>query len=196
MKSPTRPSRSRRWPRRRSWGTRGRRSPRVNPLSWRMKRSNLPESPRSPLRLRRPATTARPSLRSEAKRSRRTAENTSAPVAARDDEVPALPACHAAGRQVVFCPWCGGRLIPFACPRCQHRARLGVAPLHHLWHIGQRPLPFHVSAPLHGRPYRHRIPLRSPHRIRQRSAEPSRISPPPISGAIAAKAGHQRAGSG
>ena len=23
------------------------------------------------------------------------------------------------GRQVVFCPWCGGRLIPFTCPRCQ-----------------------------------------------------------------------------
>jgi hypothetical protein len=22
------------------------------------------------------------------------------------------------GRQVVFCPWCGQRLIPFACPRC------------------------------------------------------------------------------
>lgn len=26
----------------------------------------------------------------------------------------ALPA----GRQVVFCPWCGQRLIPFTCPRC------------------------------------------------------------------------------
>jgi len=23
-----------------------------------------------------------------------------------------------AGRQVVFCPWCGQRLIPFTCPRC------------------------------------------------------------------------------
>jgi hypothetical protein len=24
-----------------------------------------------------------------------------------------------AGRTVVFCPWCGGRLIPFTCARCQ-----------------------------------------------------------------------------
>ena len=23
------------------------------------------------------------------------------------------------GRQVVFCPWCGQRLIPFTCERCQ-----------------------------------------------------------------------------
>ena len=30
--------------------------------------------------------------------------------------------CHhvmPAGRTVVFCPWCGGRLIPFTCARCQ-----------------------------------------------------------------------------
>ena len=34
----------------------------------------------------------------------------------------ACPHCQHAmpsGRQVVFCPWCGGRLIPFTCPRCQ-----------------------------------------------------------------------------
>jgi hypothetical protein len=24
-----------------------------------------------------------------------------------------------AGRKAVFCPWCGERLIPFTCPRCQ-----------------------------------------------------------------------------
>ena len=23
-----------------------------------------------------------------------------------------------AGRTVVFCPWCGERLVPFQCPRC------------------------------------------------------------------------------
>jgi DNA-directed RNA polymerase subunit RPC12/RpoP len=30
--------------------------------------------------------------------------------------------CHhamPAGRQIVFCPWCGERLIPFTCARCQ-----------------------------------------------------------------------------
>ena len=29
--------------------------------------------------------------------------------------------CHRSlpgGRQVVFCPWCGERLVPFACPEC------------------------------------------------------------------------------
>jgi len=33
----------------------------------------------------------------------------------------ACPSCHKtapAGRQVVFCPWCGKRLIPFTCSRC------------------------------------------------------------------------------
>jgi hypothetical protein len=33
----------------------------------------------------------------------------------------ACPSCKRsapAGRQVVFCPWCGERLIPFTCPRC------------------------------------------------------------------------------
>ena len=32
------------------------------------------------------------------------------------------PHCHHAmppGREVVFCPWCGKRLIPFTCSRCQ-----------------------------------------------------------------------------
>lgn len=32
------------------------------------------------------------------------------------------PHCHHVmppGRQVVFCPWCGERLIPFTCARCQ-----------------------------------------------------------------------------
>jgi len=72
---------------------------------------------------------------SVAKQSRRTAEIASAPVAPRDDPPPVIageakpsrddgkcPHCQHAmpsGRQVVFCPWCGGRLIPFTCPRCQ-----------------------------------------------------------------------------
>ncbi len=61
-----------------------------------------------------------PVIASEAKRSRRTAENTSAPVAARDDgKCPHCQHAMPSGRQVVFCPWCGGRLIPFTCPRCQ-----------------------------------------------------------------------------
>ena len=58
--------------------------------------------------------------RREIKQTRRTAEIASAPVAPRDDG--GCPHCHHAmpsGRQVVFCPWCGGRLIAFTCPRCQ-----------------------------------------------------------------------------
>lgn len=34
----------------------------------------------------------------------------------------ACPHCQQptpAGRAVVFCPWCGQRLVPFACPRCR-----------------------------------------------------------------------------
>ena len=70
-----------------------------------------------------------PVIASEAKQSRRTAEIATVPGAPRDDRpVPATrddgkcPHCQHAmpsGRQVVFCPWCGGRLIPFTCPRCQ-----------------------------------------------------------------------------
>jgi hypothetical protein len=41
--------------------------------------------------------------------------------ARQDAAATACPHCrHAmpAGRQVVFCPWCGKRLVPFTCPRC------------------------------------------------------------------------------
>jgi len=75
----------------------------------------------------------------EVKQSRRTAEIATAAAAPRDDrpiptESPApsaaprnqgdhqCPRCHHAmpsGRQIVFCPWCGDRLIPFTCARCQ-----------------------------------------------------------------------------
>jgi hypothetical protein len=47
------------------------------------------------------------------------------PAAARpqgDTTQPECRHCHhvmPAGRTVVFCPWCGGRLIPFTCARCQ-----------------------------------------------------------------------------
>ncbi len=64
-----------------------------------------------------------PVLASEAKQSRRTAEITTAPPAPRDDTATAeCRHCHhvmPAGRQAVFCPWCGERLIPFTCARCQ-----------------------------------------------------------------------------
>jgi double zinc ribbon protein len=64
-----------------------------------------------------------PVIASEAKQSRRTAEIASAPVepvAPRDDgKCPHCQHAMPSGRQVVFCPWCGGRLIPFTCPRCQ-----------------------------------------------------------------------------
>jgi hypothetical protein len=82
-----------------------------------------------------------PVIASEAKQSRRTAEIATAPAPPRDDRPPAAsrddkapkaaprpqgdsacPRCHHAmpsGRQVVFCPWCGDRLIPFTCARCQ-----------------------------------------------------------------------------
>jgi len=59
-------------------------------------------------------------------------EIASVPAAPRDDNPPkaaprpqgdsACPHCHHAmpsGRQIVFCPWCGDRLIPFTCARCQ-----------------------------------------------------------------------------
>ena len=39
-----------------------------------------------------------------------------------DNAQPECRHCHhvmPAGRTVVFCPWCGGRLIPFTCARCQ-----------------------------------------------------------------------------
>ena len=39
-----------------------------------------------------------------------------------DTAQPECRHCHhvmPAGRTVVFCPWCGGRLIPFTCARCQ-----------------------------------------------------------------------------
>jgi hypothetical protein len=66
---------------------------------------------------------------------RRTAELAAAAPRPRDDTAPVIASeakqsggdsecrhCrHAmpAGRTVVFCPWCGGRLIPFTCARCQ-----------------------------------------------------------------------------
>jgi len=61
---------------------------------------------------------------------RRTAEIASVPATPRDDRqrgaepVPMTecPHCHHAmpsGRQIVFCPWCGDRLIPFTCARCR-----------------------------------------------------------------------------
>ncbi|HJR36220.1 MAG TPA: zinc ribbon domain-containing protein [Gemmatimonadales bacterium] len=83
-----------------------------------------------------------PVIASEAKQSRRTAEIASVspqapapsaaprpqgdtPAASRpqgDTSQPECRHCHhvmPAGRTVVFCPWCGGRLIPFTCARCQ-----------------------------------------------------------------------------
>ena len=65
-------------------------------------------------------------MASEAKPSRRTAEIATAPAAPRDDS--SCPQCTRAipaGRKVVFCPWCGQRLIPFACPRCQTELESG-----------------------------------------------------------------------
>jgi double zinc ribbon protein len=66
---------------------------------------------------------------------RRTAEIASVAPRPRDDIPPVVASeakqspregecrhCHhamPAGRTVVFCPWCGGRLIPFTCARCQ-----------------------------------------------------------------------------
>ena len=70
---------------------------------------------------------------------RRTAEVPVTPSEAKEPVAPAAPVpraappprgdtqaecrhCHhamPAGRTVVFCPWCGGRLIPFTCARCQ-----------------------------------------------------------------------------
>jgi len=54
---------------------------------------------------------------------RRTAEIASvAPRPQGDNSLPECRHCHhvmPAGRTVVFCPWCGGRLIPFTCARCQ-----------------------------------------------------------------------------
>ncbi len=81
-----------------------------------------------------PSAAARPQgdNRSEVKESRRTAEIESLPVAppavtlsAAKGQVSGDTECrhchHAmpAGRQVVFCPWCGQRRLPFACARCQ-----------------------------------------------------------------------------
>lgn len=43
------------------------------------------------------------------------------PVMASETKSSGCPQCQRAipgGRKVVFCPWCGERLIPFACPRC------------------------------------------------------------------------------
>jgi hypothetical protein len=86
-----------------------------------------------------------PVIASEAKQSRRTAEIASVAPRPREEsrpraatpsaDSPVLPSdarqpgregecrhCHhvvPAGRTVVFCPWCGGRLIPFTCARCQ-----------------------------------------------------------------------------
>lgn len=76
-----------------------------------------------------------PVMASEAKPSRRTAEIASVAPRPREESPPGLAAeakpsgresecrhCHhvmPAGRTVVFCPWCGGRLIPFTCARCQ-----------------------------------------------------------------------------
>jgi hypothetical protein len=36
-----------------------------------------------------------------------------------DSQCPHCQHAMPAGRTVVFCPWCGGRLIPFTCARCQ-----------------------------------------------------------------------------
>ena len=44
------------------------------------------------------------------------------PAKAADARATGCPQCQKsipAGRKVVFCPWCGERLIPFSCPRCQ-----------------------------------------------------------------------------
>jgi hypothetical protein len=44
------------------------------------------------------------------------------PAKAADTVATGCPQCRKsipAGRKVVFCPWCGERLIPFACPRCR-----------------------------------------------------------------------------
>jgi len=71
-----------------------------------------------------------PVVASAAKQPRRTAETASvAPRPREDHPPPPMPGgagecrhCHhvmPAGRTVVFCPWCGGRLIPFTCARCQ-----------------------------------------------------------------------------
>lgn len=71
-----------------------------------------------------------PVLAGAAKPSRRTAEAASVTPRPREDHPPPpVPGgagecrhCHhvmPAGRTVVFCPWCGGRLIPFTCARCQ-----------------------------------------------------------------------------
>jgi hypothetical protein len=70
--------------------------------------------------------------RSEAMESRRTAEIAAVPavppavtLSKAKEQVSSDNECrhchHAmpAGRQIVFCPWCGERLIPFTCARCQ-----------------------------------------------------------------------------
>jgi hypothetical protein len=83
-----------------------------------------------------PAPVAAPRPQGDKPQYRRTAEIASVPPRPRDDTpAPVLASeakqsgrdgecrhCHhvvPAGRTVVFCPWCGGRLIPFTCARCQ-----------------------------------------------------------------------------
>ncbi len=69
---------------------------------------------------------------SEAMESRRTAEIAAVPAAppavtlskakgqvSGDNECRHCHHVMPAGRQMVFCPWCGERLIPFTCARCQ-----------------------------------------------------------------------------
>jgi len=64
------------------------------------------------------------------KQSPRPVEVATAPAVPRDDRprgeasvtMTECPHCHHAmpsGREVVFCPWCGARLVPFTCSRCQ-----------------------------------------------------------------------------
>jgi predicted RNA-binding Zn-ribbon protein involved in translation (DUF1610 family) len=70
-----------------------------------------------PKRFKVPARSPRPDLT-----DRSTAPP--APTAPTAPTAPAALSCRhcdhplPAGRQVVFCPWCGQRLIPFTCPRC------------------------------------------------------------------------------
>ena len=77
-----------------------------------------------------PVPSAPPRPQGDKPQSRRTAEVASvAPRPREDHPPPPVPSgagecrhCHhvmPAGRTVVFCPWCGGRLIPFTCARCQ-----------------------------------------------------------------------------
>jgi hypothetical protein len=77
-------------------------------------RKVVPSSPSSPSVSSSPSAPQAESPASS-ERSASSAQSASPAVAV------ACPSCHKAapaGRQVVFCPWCGTRLIPFTCARC------------------------------------------------------------------------------